>query len=36
MKSKVALSLAVFFWGVVFIASKDLLLYMGPNMLSLL
>ena len=36
MKSKVALSIAVFFWGIVFIASKDLLMYMGPNMLSLL
>lgn len=35
MKSKVALFLAVFFWGVVFIASKDLLAYMGPNTLSL-
>ncbi|MEG0923696.1 MAG: DMT family transporter [Anaerovoracaceae bacterium] len=32
----VALVLSVLFWGLVFIASKDLLNYMGPNTLSLL
>ena len=36
MRSKIALCFVVFFWGVVFIASKDLLFYMGPNTLSLL
>ena len=34
--NKLALMLSVLFWGLVFIASKDILHYMGPNTLSFL